>query len=147
MFRKEYHNNEFNYLLSTLTDKKRSIMDIDCVLSKFGYDTFLIDHKKGRDKTSLSTLRTLSNYAGITLNSGVKIRCFIVRSEVDTDLGVTKGTTKVFEIYPLPEVRNKKEASSFLKETYLMTSDADLKLFFQQETHFQVADRLIYKAE
>jgi hypothetical protein len=45
-FNPSYHNNEFNYLISELTDTSRSIMDIDCVLSKYYFNTFMIDHKK-----------------------------------------------------------------------------------------------------
>jgi hypothetical protein len=48
-FNPNYHNNEFNYLISELTDVKRSIIDIDCMITKYKYNTFMIDHKKNGD--------------------------------------------------------------------------------------------------
>ena len=59
-FNPNYHNNEFNYLISELTDVKRSIIDIDCMITKYKYNTFMIDHKKNEDTTSLNTLMHLS---------------------------------------------------------------------------------------
>ena len=67
-FNKNYHNNEFNFLISELTDRQRSIMDIDCSLSKYGSNlNLLVDHKKSNDKVSINTVRMLSTFADVKL--------------------------------------------------------------------------------
>jgi hypothetical protein len=145
-FNPNYHNNEFNYLISELTDVKRSIIDIDCVISKYNYNTFMIDHKKNGDETSLNTLINLANYAGVSLNNKSKIQSFIVRSNVNTETCETKdGLTMIYEIKNLNEVVNKKNKTDFIKGVYKTTNDSDLKRFFQQETHEEVKEILRYE--
>ena len=103
-YNSNYHNNEFNYLISELTDIKRSIMDIDCMITKYKYNTFMIDHKKNEDSTSLNTLMQLSNYVGVTLNDKTKVQCFIVRSNVNTETCETlNGVTMIYEIKNINE--------------------------------------------
>ena len=141
-----YHNNEFNYLISELTDVKRSIIDIDCVISKYGYNTFMIDHKKNGDETSLNTLINLSNFAGTSLNNKSKIQSFIVRSNVNIDTCETQdGITMIYEIKNLNEVVNKKNKTDFIKGVYKTTNDLDLQKFFQQETHEKIKEILRYE--
>tara|TARA_R110000823_G_scaffold314955_1_gene445105 strand:- start:856 stop:1314 length:459 start_codon:yes stop_codon:yes gene_type:complete len=141
-----YHNNEFNYLISELTDVKRSIIDIDCVISKYGYNTFMIDHKKNGDETSLNTLINLSNFVGTSLNNKSKIQSFIVRSNVNIDTCETQdGITMIYEIKNLNEVVNKKNKTDFIKGVYKTTNDLDLQKFFQQETHEEIKEILRYE--
>mgnify|MGYP003630400824 FL=1 len=141
-----YHNNEFNYLISELTDVKRSIIDIDCVISKYGYNTFMIDHKKNGDETSLNTLINLSNFVGTSLNNKSKIQSFIVRSNVNIDTCETQdGITMIYEIKNLNEVVNKKNKTDFIKGVYKTTNDLDLQKFFQQETHEKIKEILRYE--
>lgn len=145
-FNSSYHNNEFNYLISELTDIKRSIMDIDCVITKYKFNTFMIDHKKNDDTTSLNTLMQLSNYAGITLNDNTKIQCFIVRSNVNTETCETvNGITMIYEIKNINEVVDKNNKTDFIKGIFKTTNDDDLKLFFQQETHESVKEKLRFE--
>ena len=142
-FDPSYYNNEFNYLISQLTDMKRSIMDIDCVLSKYGYNTFMIDHKKNSDKVSLNTVTQLATFAGVKLGEKNEIQSFIVRSNVNTDICETiGGFTVVYEIKNIDKVKNKKEITNFVKSIYTIFNDEDLKLFFQQETHEITKQRL-----
>lgn len=142
-FDKTYHNNEFNYLISQHLDLKRSVMDIDCVLTRFNCDSFLIDHKKSGDMTSINTIRTLSNYVGVQLNDKTRIKCFIVRSDIDTDKCETiDGVTLIYEIKSYNEVKDKKNKKEFVKAIYRTTNDNELKLFFQQETHEQIKHKL-----
>ena len=145
-FNSNYHNNEFNYLISELTDIKRSIMDIDCVITKYKFNTFMIDHKKNEDTTSLNTLMKLSNYVGVTLNDNTKIQCFIVRSNVNTETCETvNGTTMIYEIKNINEVVDKNNKTDFIKGIFKTTNDNDLKLFFQQETHESVKEKLRFE--
>jgi hypothetical protein len=145
-YKPTYHNNEFNYLISELTDLKRSIIDIDCVLTKFNYNTFLIDHKKTGDLTSLNTVRTLSNYVDVKLTDSTKIQCFIVRSNVNTETCETiDGITMIYEIKNIKEVKDRKNKVEYIKAIYKTTNDNELKLFFQQETHNQIKNKLRIK--
>lgn len=145
-FNSNYHNNEFNYLISELTDVKRSIMDIDCVITKYKFNTFMIDHKKNEDTTSLNTLMKLSNYVGVTLNDNTKIQCFIVRSNVNTDICETvNNVTMIYEIKNINEVIDKNNKTDFIKGVFKTNNDNDLKLFFQQETHESVKERLRFE--
>lgn len=145
-FNSNYHNNEFNYLISELTDIKRSIMDIDCVITKYKFNTFMIDHKKNEDTTSLNTLMKLSNYVGVTLNDNTKIQCFIVRSNVNTETCETvNGITMIYEIKNINEVVDKNNKTDFIKGIFKTTNDNDLKLFFQQETHESVKEKLRFE--
>lgn len=142
-FDPKYHNNPFNYLISEHTDLKRSIIDIDCVLTKYNHDSFLIDHKKEGDLTSINTIRTLSNYVGVRLNDKTKIKCFIVRSNIDTDRCETvDGVTMIYEIKNYNDVVDKKNKAEFVKAIYKTTNDTELKMFFQQETHEEIKNQL-----
>jgi hypothetical protein len=142
-YRSNYYNNEFNYLISELTDLKRSIIDIDCVLTKFNYNTFFIDHKKTGDKTSLNTVRTLANYVDTRLTDSTKIQCFIVRSNVNTETCETiDGITTIYEIKNIKEVKDRTNKLEYIKAIYKTTNDNELKLFFQQETHNQIKNKL-----
>jgi hypothetical protein len=141
-----YHNNEFNYLISELTDVKRSIMDIDCVMTKYKFNTFMIDHKKNEDTTSLNTLMQLSNYVDVTLNDKTKIQCFIVRSNVNIETCQTSdGITMIYEIKNINQVVDKKNKTDFIKGIFKTTNDEQLKLFFQPETHNEVKEKLRFE--
>jgi hypothetical protein len=145
-FNPNYHNNEFNYLISELTDIKRSIMDIDCLIAKYNYNTFMIDHKKNGDETSLNTLLNLSNYANVELNNKSKVQCFIVRSNVNIETCKTEdGITMIYEIKNINEVTDKKNKTDFIKGVFKTTNDNDLKLFFQPETHTEVREKLRFE--
>lgn len=145
-FNSKYHNNEFNYLISELTDVSRSIMDIDCVLSKYKFNTFMIDHKKNEDTTSLNTLMQLSNYVGVTLNDKTKIQCFVIRSNVNTEVCETvDGITMIYEIKNINDVKDKKNKTDFIKGIFKTTNDNELKLFFQQETHEEIKEKLRFE--
>ena len=145
-YNSNYHNNEFNYLISELTDIKRSIMDIDCMITKYKYNTFMIDHKKNEDSTSLNTLMQLSNYVGVTLNDKTKVQCFIVRSNVNTETCETlNGVTMIYEIKNINDVLDKKNKTDFIKGIFKAKNDAELKLFFQQETHNDIKEKLRFE--
>lgn len=145
-FNPNYHNNEFNYLISELTDIKRSIIDIDCMITKYKYNTFIIDHKKNEDSTSLNTLMHLSNYVGVTLNDSTKVQCFIVRSNINTETCETyNGITMIYEIKNINDVADKKNKTDFIKGVFKTTNDNELKLFFQQETHNEVKEKLRFE--
>ena len=145
-FNSNYHNNEFNYLISELTDVKRSIMDIDCMITKFNYNTFMIDHKKNEDTTSLNTLIQLSNYVGVTLNDKTKVQCFIVRSNVNTDICETaNGITMIYEIKNINDVVDKKNKTDYIKGIFKTKNDNELKLFFQQETHNEIKEKFRFE--
>ena len=145
-YNSNYHNNEFNYFISELTDVKRSIMDIDCMITKYKHNTFMIDHKKNEDSTSLNTLMQLSNYVGVTLNDKTKVQCFIVRSNVNTETCETvNGITMIYEIKNINDVIDKKNKTEFIKGIFKTTNDFDLKLFFQQETHEEVKEKLRFE--
>ena len=85
-YKKEYYNNEFNYLISQMCDGKRSIMDIDCFISKIGQkNSFIIDHKKHNDNISVNTLIQLSKFVDVQLNDKTKLKSFIIRSDINTE--------------------------------------------------------------
>ena len=145
-FNPNYHNNEFNYLISELTDIKRSIIDIDCMITKYKYNTFMIDHKKNEDSTSLNTLMHLSNYVGVTLNDKTQVQCFIVRSNVNTETCQTvDDITMIYEIKNINQVVDKKNKTDFIKGIFKTTNDEQLKLFFQQETHNEIKEKLRFE--
>lgn len=121
-------------------------MDIDCVLSKYYHNTFMIDHKKNEDTTSLNTLMQLSNFVGVTLNDKTKIQCFVIRSNVNTEICETvNGITMIYEIKNINDVKDKKNKTDFIKGIFKTTTDNDLRLFFQQETHESVKERLRFE--
>tara|TARA_R110002072_G_scaffold292250_1_gene460785 strand:- start:42 stop:503 length:462 start_codon:yes stop_codon:yes gene_type:complete len=125
-----YQNNCFNAKLSQLLDKKRTIMDIDCFLYKLGCQTkIMYDHKKTKDKTSLAALK---GYAFLVSEN---FHCFIVRNELDDTGNIINNDTVIYEIKALKDVKDLKNKSDFLKNTYILTNEDDIKLFFQVETH------------
>jgi len=135
-FNKNYHNNEFNYLISKLSDRKRSIMDIDCFISKINCaNSFMIDHKKNNDTISPNTLRQLSKFVDVKLQDKSKIKCFILRSDIDTDKNKTVTYSIVYEIENFNKVKNKKEKSDYIKSKFIIRNDNDLRDFFKPETH------------
>lgn len=142
-FNKSYYNNEFNYLISNLTDRSRSIMDIDCFLSKIGQNnSFMIDHKKHNDKVSINTLRELSKFVNVKLKDNSIISCYIVRSDINTNENKTDTYSVVYEIKSFNNVIDKKNKIDYVKHTYTIRNDKDLKLFFQPETHTKTKERL-----
>jgi hypothetical protein len=145
-FNPSYHNNEFNYLISELTDVKRSIMDIDCMITKYKHNTFMIDHKKNEDKTSLNTLMQLSNFVDVVLNDKTKVQCFIVRSNVNIETCESlNGVTMIYEIKNINNVVDKKNKTDFIKGVFKTNNDEELKLFFQQETHNEIKENLRFE--
>ena len=142
-FNKNYYNNEFNYLISELTDRNRSIMDIDCFISKIGSKYgFIIDHKKHTDKVSINTLRELSKFVDVKLNDNTYLCSFIIRSDINTNEAKTDTYSIIYELKNWSFVKDKKMKIDYVKHTYTIRNDQDLKLFFQPETHTKTKERL-----
>ena len=107
-YKKDYQNNCFNAKLSSLLDKKRSIMDIDCFLYKLGCKTkILFDHKKPSDSTTIASLK------GYAMLANDDFHCFIVSNDV----------------------KNNAEKSDYIKQTFHLTDDQQIVEFFKVETH------------
>ena len=139
-FNKNYHNNIFSAKLSHILDRKRSIMDIDIYLSKFGCKTtIMIDHKKTNDEASISTLKCLSELATDTN------RCFIVRNEIDEKTGeIVNDLTTIYEIKKLIDVSNKgKNKQDYVKNIFELRNDTELALFFDVEKHNEFKNDLL----
>ena len=129
-YNEKYQNNCFNAKLSQVLDKKRTIMDIDCFLFKLGCETkIMYDHKKGKDTTSLPALRGYSSLVSENFH------CFIVRNDIDEKGNVIDSTTFIYEINAAKHVNNRKEKKDYIKNIYTLTSDDEIKQFFQVETH------------
>lgn len=99
-----YYNNKINELISKNTDRQRTIMDIDGIVSKYGCDLVLMyDYKSLNDDTSLNTLSTLSNFSNVKLNDERIIKTFIVSEKKDryivTEIKYLKFYTKVKSDY------------------------------------------------
>jgi hypothetical protein len=135
-YKKDYYNNEFNYLISKVCDKKRSIMDIDCFISKIGYKkSFIVDHKKKSDNVSMNTLRQLSKFVNVKLQDNSIMKCFILRSDIDTANVKTNSYSVVYELNDWNSVKDKKQKKDYIKNYYTIIDDNNLKDFFQPETH------------
>lgn len=99
-----YYNNKINELVSKNTDRLRTIMDIDGIISKYGCDLVLMyDYKSLNDKTSMNTLSTLSNFSNVKLNDNRIIKTFIVSEKKDryivTEIKYLQFVTKVKSDY------------------------------------------------
>lgn len=99
-----YYNNKINELVSKNTDRLRTIMDIDGIISKYGCDLVLMyDYKSLNDKTSMNTLSTLSNFSNVKLNDNRVIKTFIVSEKKDryivTEIKYLQFVTKVKSDY------------------------------------------------
>ena len=141
-YNKNYYNNEFNYLISQITDRNRSIMDVDCLISKYGCNnSFMIDHKKHNDKVSINTLRELSKFVGLKKLDESVISCFIVRSDINTEDVITETYSVIYEIKAYNKVIDKNKPQDYVESVYTLTCDRDLKLFFQPETHKQIKEQ------
>jgi hypothetical protein len=141
-----YHNNKFNFLISKLYDEKRTIMDFDTFISEGNKIAFLIDHKLEDpwDTISINTLKNLMNFNNIKLKNNCTLKCFIVRSNIllynnDNDAKTSCYTT----VYELIDYNNElmykksKELKGvdFIKHSYILRSDNELKEFFDAQTH------------
>ena len=129
-YKKDYQNNCFNAKLSSLLDKKRSIMDIDCFLYKLGCKTkILFDHKKPSDSTTIASLK------GYAMLANDDFHCFIVSNDVDASGNIINNATVIRQIKPLNDVKNNAEKSDYIKQTFHLTDDQQIVEFFQVETH------------
>lgn len=131
-FNKNYHNNVLNAKLSSILDKKRSIMDIDIYLSKIGCNTTIMaDHKKTNDKASISTLKCLSQLVTNTNH------CFIVRNEINEQTGeIVNDLTTIYEIKEFNnDLKYSKNKQDFIKNIFELRNDQELALFFDVEKH------------
>lgn len=139
-FNKNYHNNVFSAKLSSILDKKRSIMDIDTYLYKFGCETtIMIDHKKTNDEASIATLKCLSKLATDTNH------CVIVRNEIDEKTGkVVNDLTTIYEIKKMINVPNRSEnKQDYVKNIFELRNDTELALFFDVEKHNEFKKHLL----
>lgn len=125
-----YQNNCFNAKLSNLLDRKRTIMDIDCLLFKLGCETkILFDHKKSTDKTTITSLR------GYSMLASNDFYCYIVVNDLNKDGDVLNNKTKIYEIKPIKEVKNENEKSDYIKDYFLLCNDEEIRDFFKVENH------------
>ena len=137
-YKKDYQNNCFNAKLSSLLDKKRSIMDIDCFLYKLGCKTkILFDHKKPSDSTTIASLK------GYAMLANDDFHCFIVSNDVDESGNIINNATVIRQIKPLIDVKNNKEKSDYIKQIFHLTSDQQIVEFFQVETHERFKNKYI----
>jgi len=95
-----YYNNKINELVSKNTNRQRTIMDIDGIISKYGCDLVLMyDYKSLNDETSLNTLNTLSNFSNVKLNDDRIVKTFIISEKKDryivTEIKYLQFYTKV----------------------------------------------------
>ena len=141
-----YHNNKFNFLISKLFDEKRTIMDFDTFISAGSKLAFLIDHKQEDpwDEISINLLKNLMNFNNLKLNNNCILKSFIVRSNIFLFNKDTEAKTSCFTtIYELIEFNkdlmykktNELNAKEFIKNSYTLRSDEELKNFFNPETH------------
>lgn len=138
-FKKGYHNNPLNALLSGVLDKKRTIMDIDGVTSKIGCKTKIYyDHKKMNDRITLSTLREYSSLVKENTH------CFIVRCDIDEESGEIKDNKVIiYEIKAPNEVTKFKEKNDYIKNDFKLSSHKELGEFFKVENHLDYKKKLI----
>ena len=152
-----YHNNKFNFLISKMFDERRTIMDFDTFISAGNKIAFLIDHKQEDpwDNISINTLKNLMNFNNIKLNNNCTLKCFVVRSNIilyndDADAKTACYTT----VYELIDYNNKLmykdtedlEGVDFIKHSYVLRSDDEVKEFFDPEKHekfkLEISNRL-----
>lgn len=130
-----YYNNKINELVSKNTDRKRTIMDIDGIISKYGCDLVLMyDYKSINDKTTLNTLDVLSNFSNIKLNDGRTVKTFVVNEK--------KDRYYVTEVKYLQFVT--KHKSDYIEKTYEIFKGQEQILvdFFSPEKHEQIKELL-----
>ena len=130
-----YYNNKINELVSKNTDRLRTIMDIDGIISKYGCDLVLMyDYKSLNDETSINTLSTLSNFSNVKLNDNRIIKTFIVSEK--------KNKYIVTEIKYLQFVTRVK--SDYIEKTYTMYKGQESVLidFFSPEKHNETKQML-----
>tara|TARA_R110000772_G_scaffold238744_1_gene350753 strand:+ start:1261 stop:1683 length:423 start_codon:yes stop_codon:yes gene_type:complete len=78
----KYYNNKINELVSKETDRLRTIMDIDGIISKYGCNLILMyDYKSINDTTTTNTLSVLSNFSNIKLNDNRLVKTFIINEK------------------------------------------------------------------
>lgn len=137
-YKEDYHNNVFNFMISKNSDNLRTIMDLDCFITKFNCPYyFIVDHKKMNDNCSLNLYRTLSNLANVQLNDKARIKCFIVRSDIELINDNRIARTKNAITY-IQEINNNifsKDKKDYIKEQYTITNDDILCDFFKPEKH------------
>lgn len=135
---KGYHNNPFNAKLSSILDDKRTIVDIDCVLSKKGCKVkIILDHKKGKDTVGKASLQEYSKFVDDNTF------CFIVRNDIDDKGKVVNNKTIAYEIKPIHEVKDVDDKSSFIKNIFTLCNDEELRKFFAVETHISFKNKLL----
>tara|TARA_R100001440_G_scaffold73727_2_gene98491 strand:- start:966 stop:1490 length:525 start_codon:yes stop_codon:yes gene_type:complete len=137
-YNEKYHNNKLNFLLSINSDRLRTIMDIDTLITKYNTKyTFIIDHKNKNDKCSINLYKQLSNLSNIKLNDNSIIKCFIVKSEIKIDDNFLNAKT-INGISYIQEIKNNKygkEPKDFIENEYNITNDKFLVDFFKPEKH------------
>lgn len=144
-FNKDYHNNPFNFLISKKSDKRRSIMDLDCFISKSNCEnSFIIDHKKLNDKVSLNTLRQLSKLVDVKLNDNTTTKCFILKSDIDVESTKTNNYSMIYEVKSLNEIKDewKAKKEDFIRDSYTIVNDEILVDFFKPEKHKETKIKL-----
>lgn len=132
---KNYYNNKINELVSKNTDRLRTIMDIDGIISKYGYDLILMyDYKSLNDVTSINTLRMLSNFSNVKLNDNRIVKTFIVSEKKDRHI--------VTEIKYLQFFSNIK--SDYIEKSYTIHKGQESTLvdFFSPEKHNEIKQML-----
>lgn len=129
-YKKGYQNNAFNAKISSLLDRNRTIMDVDCFLFKLGCDTKIIyDHKRPSDKTTISSLR------GYSMLADKNTFCYIVLNDVDENGNIKDNITRIYEIKPQSEVKDKSNKQDYIKHFYILVNDVELANFFKVEKH------------
>jgi len=127
----KYYNNKINELVSKNTDRQRTIMDIDGIISKYGCDLVLMyDYKSLNDETSLNTLNTLSNFSNVKLNDERIVKTFIISEKKDRYI-VTE--VKYLQFYT-------KVKSDFIEKSYTIFKGQETILidFFSPEKHEEI---------
>jgi hypothetical protein len=123
----KYYNNDLNKFLSDNLDAKRTIMDIDGVHCKYGYNTVIMyDYKSLNDRTTNNTLITMSMFSNVKLNDNRSVKTFIVKEN--------KTSFTIHELQYSVEHRNR---DSFIKESFeIDEQDGHLIIeFLSPETH------------
>jgi len=132
-YNEKYHNNKLNFLLSHKSDRQRTIMDLDTLITKFKFKyAFIIDHKNKNDNCSLNLYKQLSNLSNIRLNDNTIVKCFIVKSEIEIKNNGASAET-VNGITYIQEIKFNKsgaEPKDFIKNEYNITNDDVLVDFF-----------------